>query len=98
MGVFITLGLQLQFKFGTLLGLGAAISWSIATILIKKWGIRFNIWVLTAYQMLFGGLILLVSGVTLENAKLILIRLRFSSFCGLPSWLPLCSLQYGSIC
>ncbi|WP_017380573.1 DMT family transporter [Paenisporosarcina sp. TG-14] len=71
-GVFITLGFHLQLNIGTLLGLGAAVSWSIATILIKKWGIRFNIWVLTAYQMLFGGIILLVMGVTLETPKLII--------------------------
>jgi probable blue pigment (indigoidine) exporter len=71
-GVFITLGFHLQLKTGTILGLGAAISWSIATILIKKWGERFNIWVLTAYQMIFGGLLLLFMGVTLETPKLII--------------------------
>jgi probable blue pigment (indigoidine) exporter len=71
-GVFITLGFHLQLKTGTLLGLGAAISWSIATILIKKWGKRFNTWVLTAYQMLFGGILLLIMGVTLETPKLII--------------------------
>lgn len=71
-GVFITLGFHIQLNIGTLFGLGAALSWSIATILIKKWGIRFNIWVLTAYQMLFGGIILLVMAVTLETPKLII--------------------------
>jgi len=71
-GVFITLGFHIQLNIGTIFGLGAALSWSIATILIKKWGIRFNIWVLTAYQMLFGGIILLVMGVTLETPKLII--------------------------
>ncbi|CAH0343941.1 DMT family transporter [Bacillus sp. CECT 9360] len=71
-GVFITLGFHLQLKEGTMLGVGSAISWSIATILIKKWGSRFNIWVLTAYQMLFGGLVLLVLGLTVETPKLIL--------------------------
>lgn len=71
-GVFITLGFHLQLNVGTLLGLGAALSWSIATILIKKWGSRFNIWVLTAYQMLFGGILLLVMGVTVETPKLII--------------------------
>lgn len=71
-GVFITLGFHLQLNVGTLLGLVAALSWSIATILIKKWGSRFNIWVLTAYQMLFGGILLLVMGVTVETPKLII--------------------------
>lgn len=70
-GVFITLGFHLQIKTGTLLGLGAALSWSIATLLIKKWGTRFDIWVLTAYQMLFGGMILLLLGLTAETPRLI---------------------------
>jgi len=69
-GVFVTLGFHLQLTSGTLLGLGAAVSWSIATILIKQWGSQFNVWVLTAYQMLFGGSILLIMGVTIETPKL----------------------------
>ncbi len=70
-GVFITLGFHIQLSIGTVFGLGAAISWSIATILIKKWGGRFNIWVLTAYQMLFGGFLLLLMGITMETPKLV---------------------------
>ncbi|MFT4415498.1 DMT family transporter [Fredinandcohnia humi] len=66
-GVFITLGFHLDIEIGTLLGLGASISWSIGTLLIKKWGARFNIWVLTAYQMLFGGALLLIMSITLEQ-------------------------------
>jgi probable blue pigment (indigoidine) exporter len=72
LGVFVTLGFHLQLTTGTLLGLGAAVSWSIATILIKQWGSKFNVWVLTAYQMLFGGSLLLIIGVTLEAPKLTL--------------------------
>jgi probable blue pigment (indigoidine) exporter len=71
-GVFITLGYQMQLTSGTLLGLGAAVSWSIGTILIKQWGSRFNVWVLTAYQMLFGGSILLLMGLTMESPRLVL--------------------------
>lgn len=71
-GVFITLGSHLQWETGTLFGIGSAISWSIATILVKKWGIHFNVWVMTAYQMLAGGIVLLIMGVTLEVPKLIL--------------------------
>lgn len=70
-GVFITLGFHLQWETGTLFGIGSAVSWSIATVLIKKWGVRFNVWVMTAYQMLFGGILLLLMGVTLETPKLI---------------------------
>lgn len=72
LGVVVTLGFHLQLKSGTLLGLGSALSWSVATILVKRWGPRFDIWVLTAYQMLFGGLLLLLMGVTLESPKLII--------------------------
>lgn len=70
LGVFITLGFHLQLTSGTLLGLGAAVSWSIGTILIKQWGNMFNVWVLTAYQMLFGGSILLLMGMTMEAPRL----------------------------
>ncbi|MCC3357285.1 DMT family transporter [Bacillus sp. REN16] len=65
-GVFITLGFHLNLDTGIVLGLGSSISWSIGTLLIKKWGARFNIWVLTAYQMLFGGILLLLMSFTLE--------------------------------
>ncbi|UYZ23852.1 DMT family transporter [Mesobacillus jeotgali] len=71
-GVFITLGFHLQLTVGTLFGLGAAVFWSIGTILIKQWGSRFNVWVLTAYQMLFGGIALLLMGLTLESPKLMI--------------------------
>jgi probable blue pigment (indigoidine) exporter len=71
-GVFITLGFHLEMSSGTIFGLGAAFSWSIATILIKTWGSQFNIWVLTAYQMLFGGLVLLVMSFILETPRLLI--------------------------
>lgn len=71
-GVFITLGVHLQLQTGTLLGMGSAISWAISTLLVKKWGASFDVWVLTAYQMLFGGLLLLVMSLTMETPKLIL--------------------------
>jgi probable blue pigment (indigoidine) exporter len=77
-GVFITLGFHLQLTVGTLFGLGAAVFWSIGTILIKQWGSRFNVWVLTAYQMLFGGLILLIMGITLETPKLTITPISIS--------------------
>jgi probable blue pigment (indigoidine) exporter len=71
-GVVVTLGFHLQLKTGTLLGLGSALSWAIATILVKRWGARFDIWILTSYQMLFGGLLLLLMGVILEYPKIII--------------------------
>jgi probable blue pigment (indigoidine) exporter len=71
-GVVLTLGLHVQVATGLWLGLGAALSWAVATLLVKRWGARFDVWVLSAYQMLFGGLALLIAGVTLEPPKLIL--------------------------
>lgn len=67
MGVFITLGGELSFKFGTILGLSSAVSWAMATILIKQWRDQIDVWVLTAYQMFFGGLLLLGSSLVLEQ-------------------------------
>ena len=66
-GVFITLGGQVDVQIGTLFGFLSAISWAVGTLLIKKWGSQINTWVLTAYQMLFGGLILLVGSFLLEK-------------------------------
>lgn len=69
-GVFITMGSQVNIEVGTIFGFGSAISWAIGTLLIKQWGIRLDTWVLTAYQMLFGGLILLVASSLLETPAL----------------------------
>ncbi len=66
-GVFITLGAKLSFEIGSILAFLSAVSWAIGTLLIKKWGNEFNTWVLTAYQMLFGGIILLIGSLILEN-------------------------------
>jgi drug/metabolite transporter (DMT)-like permease len=71
-GVFITLGYHLEINEGMVLGLSAAFSWAIATILIKKWGSHYNIWVLTAYQMLFGGILLLIMSPMFETPKLVI--------------------------
>ncbi|MCC3375314.1 DMT family transporter [Cohnella sp. REN36] len=70
-GVAATLGFQLQLKTGTLLGLGSAVAWAVATILVKRWGADLDVWALTAHQMLFGGLLLLLLGVAAETPKLI---------------------------
>ncbi|MCZ8518375.1 MULTISPECIES: DMT family transporter [Paenibacillus] len=69
-GVFLSLGSHLQLTTGTWLGLGSALSWAIATILVKKWGSQFNSWVMSAYQMLFGGLLLLLFSVAMESPQL----------------------------
>ncbi|WLD93093.1 DMT family transporter [Alkalihalobacillus sp. AL-G] len=66
-GVFITMGGQLGFKIGTLLGFLSAVSFAISTLLVKSWGRMVDTWVLSAYQMLFGGLFLLISSFLLEK-------------------------------
>ncbi|WDL96796.1 DMT family transporter [Alicyclobacillus sp. ALC3] len=71
-GVFITLGFHLHLHFGTWLGLLGAMSWAIATLLIKQWGSRIDTWVLTAYQMLFGGVLLFIGSFTIERPHLVL--------------------------
>ncbi|OPG16280.1 DMT family transporter [Ferroacidibacillus organovorans] len=67
LGVFVTLGFHLHLRFGTWLGFLGAVSWAIATLLIKRWGPRIDTWVLTAYQMFVGGLLLLLGSVTIER-------------------------------
>ena len=42
--------------------------WAIATLLANKWGATFDTWVLSAYQMLFGGLLLLLASFSFEKA------------------------------
>jgi probable blue pigment (indigoidine) exporter len=71
-GVFVTLGFHLQLTTGTWLGLGSALSWSIATLMVKKWGSQFDTWVMTAYQMLFGGLLLLLLSAVMESPRLVI--------------------------
>jgi probable blue pigment (indigoidine) exporter len=71
-GVGITVGAQLEFKIGIIFGVLSAIFWSTATLLVKRWGEDFDTWVLSAYQMLFGGLLLFFLSFTLENPFFIL--------------------------
>lgn len=71
-GVFITLGANLNFEVGTLFGFLAAVSWAVSTLVIKIHGHKFDTWVLTAYQLLFGGLILLAASFLLEQPKFII--------------------------
>ncbi|MEX3622279.1 DMT family transporter [Viridibacillus arvi] len=73
-GVSITMGAQIEFKIGILFGILSAVFWAMATLLAKKWGSFFDNWVLSAYQMLFGGLILLLGSFTLEESFFILNR------------------------
>ncbi|MDP4095397.1 DMT family transporter [Paenibacillus sp. P96] len=71
-GVTVTLGFQMQLQTGTWLGLGSAVCWAIATLLVKQWAGEMNIWVLTAYQMLCGGIVLVVLGLFIEAPHLVI--------------------------
>ena len=71
-GVFIAMGSHLTIEIGTFLGFLSAVFWAVGTLIIKKWGKLFDIWVMTAYQMFFGGLILLVGSVFLETSRLVI--------------------------
>lgn len=70
-GVVLTLGLHMQLALGTWLGMGAACCWAVATLLVKRWGPRFDVWVLSAYQMLSGGLALLVLSALIEPVRFV---------------------------
>lgn len=66
-GVAITLNSPLGLNIGFVYGLFAGVCWGVATLIVKKWGVLFDTWVLSAYQMLFGGLLLLLCSFTLEK-------------------------------
>ncbi|MGR6899487.1 DMT family transporter [Rummeliibacillus sp. BSL5] len=67
LGVGITLGGINDFRIGLVFGAFAAIFWALSTILVSRWGADFNTWVLSAYQMLFGGGILIILSLLLEE-------------------------------
>lgn len=77
-GVVITMGAQMEFEVGIVYGIFSAVFWSTATLLAKKWGVLFDTWVLTAYQMLFGGFLLLCASFALEDPFFIVNRYSIS--------------------
>ncbi|MHA6260631.1 DMT family transporter [Sporosarcina sp. CAU 1771] len=66
-GVFIIMGGFINIKIGTLLASISALTWAISTLVIKTQGHKFDSWVMTAYQMLFGGIILFVISFLFEK-------------------------------
>jgi probable blue pigment (indigoidine) exporter len=68
-GVAITLGFKVQLQIGFWYALGAGMAWGIATLLSSRWGKEFNVWVMAAYQMLIGGIILLLVSPLLEQPR-----------------------------
>jgi probable blue pigment (indigoidine) exporter len=66
-GVIFTQGFHFQYQSGTIIALAAGICWATATLLTKYWGRSINTWILTAYQMGFGGVFLLIASFSLEH-------------------------------
>lgn len=58
-GVGITLASPLSFKSGALIVLAGSACWAISTLLIAHWRTSMDVWTLTAYQMFWGGIVLL---------------------------------------
>jgi drug/metabolite transporter (DMT)-like permease len=77
-GVIFTQGIQLQFEAGSIIALLAGIVWATATLLIKHWGKTINTWVLTTYQMGFGGIFLLIASIFLEQLQFNFYAVAFS--------------------
>ncbi|PQP85423.1 EamA family transporter [Paenibacillus sp. PCH8] len=88
-GVVLTFGLHMSLTPGTWIGFGGAVSFAVSTLLIKRWGSRHDTYVLTAYQMLAGGAVLLMlSGFTeqphfIVNTTSILVLIWLTIFCSI---------------
>ncbi|MET3287685.1 UNVERIFIED_CONTAM: drug/metabolite transporter (DMT)-like permease [Brevibacillus sp. OAP136] len=67
LGVAFCLNFQLGFQPGTLLSMAGAIFFAIATLLIKRWDSAFQMTTLAAYQMIFGGIALLLLSALTEH-------------------------------
>lgn len=66
-GILVTFGWHMSFTPGTWISFGGAISFAISTLLIKRWGVDYDTFVLTAYQMLAGGSALLLLSIWTEQ-------------------------------
>ncbi|WP_440396898.1 DMT family transporter [Paenibacillus sp. SAF-054] len=68
-GVAMTQGFKVQMEAGFWYALGAGIAWGLATLLTSRWGKLYDSWVMAAYQMLIGGVILLAASPLLEQPE-----------------------------
>ena len=71
-GLAFALGPHFVLTSGVAFGLAAAVSWAVATLLMKRWHGFVDLWVLTAYQMLVGGLCLLAVSEIFESPAFVL--------------------------
>ncbi|REE77740.1 threonine/homoserine efflux transporter RhtA [Paenibacillus taihuensis] len=70
-GVFLTFGFNMNISTGTIIGFMGAVCFALSTILVKRWGQVFEMQVLTAYQMLSGGIVLIILSLLLEHSYFI---------------------------
>jgi drug/metabolite transporter (DMT)-like permease len=66
-GVAFTFGLHMGIQPGTFISFAGAVCFATATLLIKRWGPAFDMTVLAAYQMLAGGMALLILSAITEH-------------------------------
>ncbi|MGO4528841.1 DMT family transporter [Paenibacillus sp. 2TAF8] len=78
-GILVTFGWHMSFSPGTWIGFGGAISFAVSTLLIKRWGIDYDTFVLTAYQMLAGGSALLLLSAWTEQPHFIVTTVSILS-------------------
>ncbi|WP_435924682.1 DMT family transporter [Paenibacillus sp. DYY-L-2] len=88
-GVMFTFGLHLEIEPGTFICFAGAVCFTIATLILNRIGPAFDLKVLAAYQMMAGGIALLVlSGVTEDlyfsvNVTSILVLLWLVVMCSI---------------
>ncbi|SFL57554.1 Threonine/homoserine efflux transporter RhtA [Paenibacillus sp. 1_12] len=68
-----------QWNNGTIIGLIGGLCWAIATLLIKKFNLTCSVWVVTAYQMLFGGFLLTLASLFMEDLRFTFNYISISS-------------------
>ncbi|QRG65190.1 DMT family transporter [Brevibacillus choshinensis] len=66
-GVAVAVGFHLGLQPGTFISIAGAVIFATATLLIKRWAPNFDRYVLAAYQMLAGGLALLMMSMVTEQ-------------------------------
>jgi drug/metabolite transporter (DMT)-like permease len=71
-GVIFTFGFHLGIQQGTFISFAGAVCFAAATLLVKRWGTAFDMTVLAAYQMLAGGIALLILSAFTEHPFFIL--------------------------
>lgn len=68
-GLIVVIGMRIDLEIGVLWGLGSAVFWALSTVLVKRWSGSLHTWTLSAYQMLFGGLLILAIALAVEPAQ-----------------------------